>query len=151
DVAPEAEAFIAFAAAPGRAAYDSEGTWSHFTTALLRHLDTQGLDLDGLMKRVGSDVKASTNGAQDPWMQSNLKRDFCFRPLSLMPVWVMATLGAISGVLTSFFVFNDRFQLERNYWSGSVLALVIAYGVWRWGRRSLWGAGIALLSCIASG
>jgi hypothetical protein len=145
DVAPSAQAFIAFAAAPGRFAYTSKGELSFFTEALIRHLDTQGLGLDVLMRRVGSDVKAMTAGAQDPWIQSNLKEDFFFKPLSMAPVYLMMCLGALSGLLTSLFVFNSEGQFQNQYLAGTLLSASVGYGVWRWGRHSLLGAALAFV------
>jgi uncharacterized caspase-like protein len=145
DVAPDAQAFIAFAAAPGRFAYASKGKLSFFTEALIRHLDTQGLGLDGLMKRVGSDVKAATESAQDPWIQSNLKEDFFFKPLSTAPVYLMATLGALSGFLTALFVYSPEGQFQNQYLAGTLLSAVVGYGVWRWGRHSFFGAMLAFV------
>ena len=145
DVAPDTQIFIAFAAAPGRFAYSSKAKLSFFTSALIRHVGTQGLDLDGVMRRVGSDVKTETGGTQDPWIQSNLREDFLFQPLSMVPVYVMMFLGALSGLLTSLFVFDPRGDFRNQYLAGILLSAVVGYGVWRWGRRSLFGAVLAFV------
>jgi uncharacterized caspase-like protein len=71
---------IAFATAPGSVALDGEGTNSPFTSALLKHMDTPGLDIDLMMKRVRGDVSDKTNQRQQPWTNSSLTREF-FRPL----------------------------------------------------------------------
>jgi len=72
--------FIAFATAPGMVADDGNGPNSPFTTALLTHVETPGLEIRQLMTRVRRDVRAATNGRQIPWDTSVLEGDFYFRP-----------------------------------------------------------------------
>jgi phospholipase C len=152
EVVQDAQAFIAFAAEPGRFAYEGEGPNGRFTGALLRHIETEGLNIDGLMQRVGGEVKASTKGRQRPWSQSNLTENFYFRPATWAAVYTMGLLGLISGLLTAIplFVLQPQLRLGKSYFAGMIFAAVASYGVWRWGRRSLWGAalcfGIASLS-----
>jgi uncharacterized caspase-like protein len=64
---------IAFATAPGDVAADGEGENSPFTTALLKHLPTPGLELEQLMKRVKKDVYDNTGKSQQPWVNSALR------------------------------------------------------------------------------
>jgi tetratricopeptide (TPR) repeat protein len=66
---------IAFATAPGDVAEDGEGQNSPFTTALLAHMNTPGLELELMMKRVKRDVFASTKKRQQPWVNSALRDD----------------------------------------------------------------------------
>ncbi|MEQ1711066.1 MAG: caspase family protein [Hyphomicrobium sp.] len=148
DVRGKAQTFIAFAAAPGKYAYGSDGRYSYFTQGLVSHLDTQGLDIDGLMNRVRRDVKGATSETQDPWSQTNLTEDYYFRPASLLPAYVMALLGALSGFATAWRTFDPTglYQNGWNGWGGAFFGLVVGAGVWRWGRRSLWGACLAFLS-----
>jgi tetratricopeptide (TPR) repeat protein len=63
---------IAFATAPGQVALDGEGGNSPFSTALLRHLPTQGLEVQTMLTRVRADVVASTRSQQVPWSNSSL-------------------------------------------------------------------------------
>ncbi len=72
--------FIAFATAPGMVADDGNGPNSPFTTALLTHVETPGLEIRQMMTRVRRDVRAATNGRQIPWDTSVLEGDFYFRP-----------------------------------------------------------------------
>lgn len=69
---------IAFATEPGNVALDGDGTNSPFTTALLQHIETPGLDVAQLMRRVRKDVIAKTSGRQVPWNNSSLTGDFFF-------------------------------------------------------------------------
>ncbi len=71
--------FIAFATAPGHVAADGAGIDSPFTTALLRHIDTPGLELHALMGQVRHDVREVSNGTQIPWESDALEGEFFFR------------------------------------------------------------------------
>jgi hypothetical protein len=72
--------FIAYATAPGTTAADGSGPNSPFTTALLKHIETPGLELRQMITRVRADVRTSTRGRQIPWDTSVLEGDFFFRP-----------------------------------------------------------------------
>ena len=63
---------IAFATAPGDVALDGNGRNSPFTTALLDHIETPGLEINQLMTRVRADVFADTGEDQLPWTNSAL-------------------------------------------------------------------------------
>jgi hypothetical protein len=71
---------IAFATAPGRTAEDGAGENSPFTTALLRYLDTPGLEVRQMLGLVRRDVRLATEGKQIPWESSALEGTFYFRP-----------------------------------------------------------------------
>jgi hypothetical protein len=64
--------FIGFATQPDFVALDGEGQNSPFTEALLKHIETPGLDIELLMRRVREDVISSTQGKQVPWSNSSL-------------------------------------------------------------------------------
>jgi hypothetical protein len=63
---------IAYATQPDNVALDGDGRNSPFTTALLKHIHTPGLEISSLMKRVRSDVVAATQEQQVPWDHSSL-------------------------------------------------------------------------------
>lgn len=69
---------IAFATQPGNVALDGEGRHSPFTEAFLRHAETPGQDIEGLMRHVRVDVIDKTNGSQIPWSHSSLTQRFRF-------------------------------------------------------------------------
>jgi Caspase domain/Invasion associated locus B (IalB) protein len=73
---------IAFATQPDNVALDGEGEHSPFTAALLKHIETPGLDIAVLMREVRQDVIAATSGKQVPWDNSSLTTDFEFNPAS---------------------------------------------------------------------
>ena len=63
---------IAFATAPDDVALDGDGANSPFTTAMLNHLATPGLEINQMMTRVRADVYAMTGEQQLPWTNSAL-------------------------------------------------------------------------------
>jgi tetratricopeptide (TPR) repeat protein len=66
---------IAYATQPDNVALDGDGRNSPFTTALLKHVTTPGLEISALMKRVRADVIAATHEKQVPWDHSSLVGD----------------------------------------------------------------------------
>jgi hypothetical protein len=69
---------IAFATAPGRTAADGTGANGVYTEELLRVLDTPGLKVEDVLKRVRAGVTKRTEGRQVPWEASSLIGDFYF-------------------------------------------------------------------------
>jgi len=65
----------AFSTKPGHVALDGDGRNSPFTTALLKHIPTPGLEIGTVMKRVRVDVIKSTKGEQVPFDESSLITD----------------------------------------------------------------------------
>jgi uncharacterized caspase-like protein len=63
---------IAFAAAPGQVALDGDGANSPFSTALIHHIVTKGLEVQQMLTRVRGEVVSATNGKQVPWSNSSL-------------------------------------------------------------------------------
>jgi formylglycine-generating enzyme required for sulfatase activity len=75
--------YIAFATASNKVALDGDGASnSPFSAALLRHIETPGLEVTEVMRRVRRDVIAATEktreGAQVPWDNSSLVAPFYF-------------------------------------------------------------------------
>lgn len=71
---------LTFAAGPGRLALDGRGRNSPFTEALLKHIETPGLEVEIMLKRVSSDVLKVTENFQEPERLSRLKIEFYFKP-----------------------------------------------------------------------
>jgi hypothetical protein len=63
-------------------AADGNGPHSPFTTALLKYIETPGLEVRQLIAKVGADVVDATDGKQVPWDSSSLKGDFYFKAAS---------------------------------------------------------------------
>ncbi|HLS19558.1 MAG TPA: caspase family protein [Paracoccaceae bacterium] len=68
----------AYSTDPGNVAYDGDGENSQFTAALLRHLDTPGLDVRLMFGRVRQNVILETNGAQIPWVEDSVIGEHSF-------------------------------------------------------------------------
>jgi uncharacterized caspase-like protein len=71
---------IAYATQPDNVALDGDGRNSPFTTALLKHIATPGLEISSVMKRVRADVVAATRDRQIPWDHSSLIGDVVLVP-----------------------------------------------------------------------
>jgi len=71
---------IAYATDPGNVAYDGLGDNSVFTTALLKHLDTPGLDARLMLGRVRQEVVFETGGRQIPWVEEAVLGEHSFNP-----------------------------------------------------------------------
>ena len=67
-----------FATKPGGVADDGNGVNGLYTTYLLRHLRTPGLAVESMLKRVASDVRQASGGAQQPWTEGALDGEFYF-------------------------------------------------------------------------
>jgi uncharacterized caspase-like protein len=66
---------ISYATQPDAVALDGDGRNSPFTSALLTHLVTPGIEIGSVMKRVRADVVQATRGKQIPWDHSSLIGD----------------------------------------------------------------------------
>ena len=69
---------VSFAAAAGTVAEDGTGRHSPYTTALLEHLETPGLELSLLFRKVADDVQTRTNGRQTPFEYGRLPGNSIF-------------------------------------------------------------------------
>lgn len=84
--------FIAYATAPGKTAADGDGKNGLFTQELLKQINTPGLSLESVFKRVRANVSKTTGDAQMPWDSSSMTGDFYFKPgdgtqvASLVPI-----------------------------------------------------------------
>ena len=76
---------VVYATAPGAVAADGAGPNSPFTTALLRHIETPGLEVRRMLAEVRKDVRQATGGRQIPWDSSALEGEFFFKPAALVP------------------------------------------------------------------
>jgi uncharacterized caspase-like protein len=77
-VEPNANVLVAYAARDGTLAADGDGRHSPFTIALLRHIETPGLEINFLFRNVRDDVMRATNRAQQPYVYGSLSRDAIF-------------------------------------------------------------------------
>jgi hypothetical protein len=76
---------IAFSTAPGSVAADGTGRNSPFTEALLRHIETPGLDFQLMLRQVRRSVLQATGGAQVPWENGSLVHEVVLKPAVVAP------------------------------------------------------------------
>jgi uncharacterized protein len=75
-----AETVVGYSTGPGQVALDGTGSNSPYTEALLQHINTPGLEIDMMLRRVRRAVREVTRGRQIPWMASTLESELYFRP-----------------------------------------------------------------------
>jgi uncharacterized caspase-like protein len=72
---------IAYATQPDNVAQDGAGQRnSPFAAAVLKHIETPGLEISAMMKQVRADVVAATKEAHVPWDHSSLLGDVMLVP-----------------------------------------------------------------------
>jgi len=72
--------YIVYATKPGSVASDGTGRNGLFTSKLLQHINTTGLNIEQVFKQVARDVAAASNDEQRPWISSDYTGDFYFTP-----------------------------------------------------------------------
>jgi Caspase domain len=80
-VEPPGSVLVAFAAKHGTTADDGGGRNSPFTTALLRNLETPGLEVGYLFRNVHDEVFSATQHRQEPYVYGTLSKE----PIYLKP------------------------------------------------------------------
>jgi len=68
---------ISYATRPGSVAADGGGRNGLYTSKLLAQMDSN-LQIEQALKRVVTEVKAASQGKQEPWMEGSIEGDFCF-------------------------------------------------------------------------
>jgi len=68
---------ISYATRPGSIAADGGGRNGLYTSKLLAQMDSN-LQIEQALKRVVTEVKAASQGKQEPWMEGSIEGDFCF-------------------------------------------------------------------------
>lgn len=106
---------IAFATAPNKVALDGRGRNSPFTTALLKHIRTPGLDIAFVLRRVTADVEAASQGTQVPWVHASLTTDVMLKRgegTAALPLAPIATPGPTADEIT-WSVLKDTKDIEQ--------------------------------------
>jgi Caspase domain len=80
ELTTSAGVLISFSTAPGKVAADGDARNSPFTTALLRHIRTPGVEIKSVMTRVRADVAAATGDVQVPWDSNSLRTEIFLAP-----------------------------------------------------------------------
>lgn len=85
EVPAAAGTFVAYSTKPGFMALDGTARNSPFAEALLRHMDTPGIDIAEMMRRVRRDVLAATSEFQRPQWEDDLLDGFSLVPAAALP------------------------------------------------------------------
>lgn len=75
-----AQTLLAYATKPGGIAYDGDGEHALFTQALLNIILKKELSLSEIVSQAHTEVTASTNGRQSPWIVSSAYNEHVFIP-----------------------------------------------------------------------
>lgn len=65
-VEPEGDLYVVYSAKSGQVALDGENGRNPFVSALLKNIETPGLEINLLFRKVRSDVERATNNQQEP-------------------------------------------------------------------------------------
>jgi hypothetical protein len=74
-IEPLNNVLVAYAAKDGTTAADGDGRNSPFTAALLKYLETPGLEINFLFRNVRDDVITATNSEQQPFIYGSLAKE----------------------------------------------------------------------------
>ena len=102
---------ITFATQPGNVALDGDGVNSPFAAGMLKHMETPGLDVALVMRRVREDVISATSGSQIPWSNSSLTGSFIFKDRPKEESKPVAATPALRGV--------DMLAIELAFWQAA--------------------------------
>ncbi|HPL67309.1 MAG TPA: caspase family protein [Syntrophales bacterium] len=108
--------FITYSTSPGKVAADGTGRNSPYTGSLIKHMNTSGLPIEEVFKRVRKDIGRKTSGQQVPWELSSLEGQFYFLPSSVGNLPVNATESTIvrDESPVAITVATDDLDSERN-------------------------------------
>ncbi|QWG19208.1 caspase family protein [Bradyrhizobium sediminis] len=83
---PTDNVLVAYAARDGTTANDGDGRNSPFTAALLRNIETPGLEISFLFRNVRDEVMSATKREQQPFVYGSLSKEAIYlKPLATAP------------------------------------------------------------------
>jgi uncharacterized caspase-like protein len=85
-VEPSGNVLVAYAAKDGTTAADGEGRNSPFTSSLLKHVETPGLEINFLFRNVRDDVITSTKREQQPFVYGSLSKEAIYLKAAPPPI-----------------------------------------------------------------
>lgn len=106
-VEPSNNVLVAYAAKEGTTAEDGAGRNSPFTLALLKHMETPGLEINFLFRNVRDDVIQATRRAQQPFVYGSLSKDAIYlkgetttpnKPTAVAPISTEKRVALVIGM-----------------------------------------------------
>ena len=88
---PTDNVLVAYAARDGTTANDGDGRNSPFTTALLRNIETPGLEISFLFRNVRDEVMLETKREQQPFVYGSLSKEAIYLKPPAAPTGVIAS------------------------------------------------------------
>jgi uncharacterized caspase-like protein len=71
-VEPDGATLVVYAARDGQVALDGEGVNSPFAISFMKHIETPGIEINLLFRKVRDDVLVATNRRQEPYIYGSL-------------------------------------------------------------------------------
>ena len=106
---------VFYAARDGRVAEDGAGGNSPFATALVKHMDEEGVELGRFFRRVTSTVLAGTGNQQEPFVYGRIPDEDFYGPPSDgglaapgIPVRIFVCYGSPASLFTRGIAKGDR-------------------------------------------
>ena len=106
---------ISFATKHGNIAADGDTEHSPYTAALLASLEnSEGVEIEQMLRKVQQGVKRATNGRQEPWRYGSLDGDFYFKAGELSPDMAKVQQDAVDrAVLETMRQANEQAAREK--------------------------------------
>lgn len=102
---------VALSTSPGEVASDGDGTNGLYTSYLIKHIRTPGIDMREIFDRVGRDVANATKNApkpQTPWYHTSVHRKFALLPANATVPPLISPPAPAKTVTIDFAMFYDN-------------------------------------------
>jgi len=108
---------ISYATKPGSVSSDGNGRNGLYTSKLLTQMDSN-LQIEQSLKRVVTEVKAASQGKQEPWMEGSIEGDFCFAGCAGGASAVVNIAPAVAAPIANGLALDDikKNQAIRGQW-----------------------------------
>jgi hypothetical protein len=133
-VEPADNVLVAYAAKDGTTAADGAGQHSPFTVALLKHIETPGLEVSFLFRQVRDDVMAATQREQQPFIYGSLSKQAIYLAAAFGDLLFARLASALPGISPK--VLEEQVQRYAKSDAPKVMAMHLhSAGTWRGSRR----------------
>ncbi len=123
EIEPPSGIIVGYAARGGTVAYDGQGDNSPYAAAILEHLETPGVELGKLFRKVRDSVLAETSGRQEPFTYGSLSANDIFLAGKSIPSDAVSDFAKAqsNGTVEAWDQFISRYEAQA-----SQSALVVA-------------------------